>query len=409
MTVGTVSQSYGDLKSFKVFIGDNDVTAAAVSAHVFQEIFSPTTTAIINFMDTTNLLMTLPIRSGSIIKVEIETDMNCKGDGAQSWEFVIYKIGDKTIGSQGVQEYSIYAADAAFLINQTKRIRKAYKGVKASDIVTNVVKENFGRDCEVDGTDNTMQMIVPGWTPFNTISWLLKTAMKDGAADYAFFQRANGAFAFKSFEVMYSDPAEYSDITFFVAPANAHDAVGDSAFDYSTAIGAYWFEHFDGLSNLAGGYYSSTTATYDFNTKEWKTHSFQFGDDNADDKKALRVDSDFLIAGNEANVSFVPKHTGMFDNASYADTAQEWMASRKSSLLKFDQEKLIIQIAGSAGAADWFGKSCDVDLPSQDALSRDEFDTQRRGRYLITHMAHMINKDTYKINCELVKKRLEEA
>lgn len=160
---------------------------------------------------------------------------------------------------------------------------------------------------------------------------------------------------------------------------------------------------------MASGFYSSKTASYDFKTKSWETKTFKFGDDSAEDKKYLKVDSEFLMDSEDANVSFIPKHTGMFENASYSDTANEWVASRKSSLMKFEQEKLIIQIAGSAGAAKWFAKSCDVDLPAQDSLSDEEFDRQRRGRYVITHMGHMINKDTYRINCELVKKRLEEV
>lgn len=409
MSTAQSSSNFGDLKKFIVAINDKDVTAAVISAHVFQEIFSPTTTAIINFLDTSNLLMTLPIRSGTKVKVEIETDMNCAGDGEQTWEFVIYKIADKVAGSQGTLEYSVFAADEAFLLNQTKRIYKSFPGKKTSEIAQNVVQEAFGKKLEVDDSDNIMQMIVPGWTPFHTMSWLLQTSTKDGAADYAFYQKHTGDFAFKSFENLYSNPDEYSEITFQVRPANLRDEKGDSMFDYSTTIGVYWFDHFDGLSNLASGYYTSKTASYDFMTKKWETKTFKFGDDNAEDKKYLKVDSEYMMDTEDSNISFMAKHDGMFKNAAYSDTADAWIASRKSSLMKFEQEKLIIQFPGTAGAAKWFAKSCDVDLPAQDSMSDEEFDTQRRGRYVITHMAHMINKDTYKINAELVKKRLEEA
>lgn len=261
----------------------------------------------------------------------------------------------------------------------------------------------------VDDSDNTMQMIVPGWTPFHTMSWLLQTSTKDNAADYAFYQTWDGNFAFRSFEQLYSNPDDYAEITFQIRPANLRDEKGDSMYDYSTTIGVYWFDHFDGLSNLASGFYTSKTASYDFMSKKWETKTFKFGDDNAEDKKYLKVDSDYMLDAEDSNISFIPKHSGMFNNAAYSDTADAWIASRKSSLMKFEQEKLIIQFPGTAGAAKWFAKSCDVDLPAQDSMSDEEFDIQRRGRYVITHMAHMINKDTYKINAELVKKRLEEA
>lgn len=401
------SGSTNDLKTFRVSIGDKDVTAAVISAHVFQEIFSPTTTAIVNFQDTSNLLMTLPIRSGSKLRVEIETDSNCQGDGEQSWDFLIYKVADKVASNQGLLEYAIYAADEAFLTNQTKRIRRSYPGKKTTEIARSIVQEAFGRELVVHESDNILSMLVPGWTPFHTMAWLLNTSTKDGAADYAFYQQPDGAFAFKSFETLYSDPDEYSGVTFTVRPTNLRNENGDALYDYSTTIGTYWFDHFDGLSNLASGFYTSKTATYDFMTKSFSTSTFQFGDDNAEDKKYHAVDADYADA--EANVSFLAKHTGMFDGAAYSDTADSWIASRKSSLMKFEQEKLIVQFNGSAGAAKWFAKSCDVDLPAQDSLSDEEYDVHRRGRYVITHMAHMINKDTYMINAELVKKRLESV
>ncbi len=409
MAVGQTSSDFGDLKKFTVTIGDKDVSQVVISAHVFQEIFSPTTTCIINMLDTSNLLMTLPIRSGTKVKIEIESDHNSIGDGEQEWEFVIYKIADKVAESQGTLKYSIYAADEAFLINQTKRIYKSFAEKKTSDIAKNVVKESFGKEVEVDESDNTMHVVIPGWTPFYTMSWLLQTSTKDNAADYIFFQKYDGDFAFKSFENLYSNPDEYSEITFQVRPSNLRDEKGDALYDYATTIGVYWFDHFDGLSNLASGFYSSKTASYDFMSKKWETKTFKFGDDNAEDKKYLKVDSDYMLDSEDANISFIPKHSSMFDGASYSDTADSWIASRKSSLMKFEQEKLIIQFPGTAGAAKWFAKSCDVDLPAQDSMSDDEFDKHRRGRYVITHMAHMINKDTYKINAELVKKRLEEA
>lgn len=408
MATGNVSANFGDLKKFRVFVGDKDVSAAVVSAHVFQEIFSPTTTYIINMLDTTNLLMTLPIRSGTKGKIEIETDMGCQGDGEQSWDFVIYKIADKEAPNQGTLIYSIFAADEAFLMNQTKRIYKSYPDFKTTDIAKNIISEGFSRNLVVDESDNSMHMVMPGWTPFHAMSWLLQTTTKAGAADYVFFQQADADFAFKSFETLYSDPSEYSGVTFRVKPANVRDDKGDSLYDYSTSIGTYYFDHFDGLSNLASGFYTSKTVSYDFISKKWETKTFKFGDDNAEDKKYMQVDSEYMMDSEESNISFIPKHAGMFSSAAYSDTADQWISSRKSSLMKFEQDKLIIQFAGSAGAAKWFGKSCDVDLPAQDSMSDEVYDKHRRGRYLITHMVHMINKDTYNINCELVKKRLEE-
>lgn len=403
--------SWGDLKNLAVYVNDTDITEAVLAVQVFQDLFAPTTTGIVNLLDTTNLLMTLPIRAGAKLRVVLETELNCIGDGEQTWEFVVYKVGDKSVNSDKTQTYSLYAADRAFLLNQTKRIFRSYQNQTTDQIASNIITEFLEAEADTHEADSSVSMIAPGWTPFYALGWLLKTSIKENAADYAFFQTYDGKFSFKSFEKLYSDDGEYSDITFVVRPTNLRDEKGDSLYDYSTSINMYHFDHFDAISNLSSGFYKNKTVSYDFINKKWDSKSFTFGDDNAEDKKMMKVDEDFILDAENVNISFVPKHPGMFDSGeSYLDRAETWQTSRKSSLLKFNQEKLIIQFPGTAKSCQWFGKSCDVDLPSQNSLDPDEvYDKQRRGRYVITAMAHMIGKDTYVVNAEMVKKRLEEA
>lgn len=400
---------YGDLKRFRVLLNGNDITAAVDGTQIFQDMFAPTTTCVINLMDTTNMLMTLPIRAGAEIFIEYETDLNCIGDGVQTWNFILYKVADKQVTNSKSQTYNLYAASKEFLINQTKRVMRSYPNKITTDIASSVVKEYLGAELLVHTADSQLNVVVPGWTPFFTLNWLLKTSIKDNAADYVFFQRYDAKFCFKSFEVLYSSSSEYSGITFEINPTHLKDENGDVLFDYATRINHYHFDHFDALSNLSSGFYKNKVMTYDFVRKEWEVKSFTFGDDNAEDKAKLKVDSDYFMGSDEVNISFVPKSTKLFDKgASYLDNSNDWLTSRKSSLMKFEQEKLLIQFPGTAKAAQWFGQSCDVDLPAQDSMTDEVYDKQRRGRYLITAMGHIIGKDVYTINAELVKKRLEE-
>ena len=400
---------FGDLKKFSVHVNGKDISEAVTSAHVFQDMFAPTTTAVVKLADTTNLLMTIPIRPGSTIKIELETDLGFVGDGSQTWDFIIHKVGDKSVDNSKHQTYSLYAADKSFVVNQTKRISRSFKNKLTTEIVSTVITEFLGENVDLHKSDNKLNVIVPMWTPFYTMSWLLKTSFKDNAADYAFYQKWDRTFAFKSFEVLYTSKSEHCGITFKIRPTNMHNDQGDTLFDYSVIINNYHFDHFDALSNLASGFYKNKNVSYDFINKEWSEKTFTFGDDNPADKAMMQVDMPELLSSDEVNISFIPKYPKMFDSGeSYLDSADTWQTSRKSALMKFNQEKLMIQFAGSAEAAKWFGQSCDVDLPAQDSLTTEQYDRKRRGRYVITAMAHSIGKDTYVINAELVKKRLEE-
>lgn len=400
----------GDLKKLVIRINDSDVTEAVFSAHVFQDMFSPTNTAILNLNDTNNLLMNLPIRAGSRLTIELATEFGSEvGDGEVSWEFVIYRIGDRDMSNSKQTIYSIYAADKTFLTNQTKRVRKAYSDKKTTDVAKNILSEFLQAECDVHPSDNNTHVIIPGWTPFYAVSWLLKTSVKDGAADYVLFQQKDGRFAFKSFEQLYSSTDESSQVTFTIRPTNLRDNAGDALHDYATVINKYHFEHFDALTNLSSGFYKNQVVTYDLINKKWETAEFTFGDDNAEDKKYQKLDDELLMGSSESSVTFLPKHPGMADKSTYLDNSDVWQTSRRSSVFKFEQEKLVVQMPGSANSVDWFAKNCIIDLPAQDFQSEEEFDVHRRGRYLVTAIAHMINKDAYYINMELVKKRLEEA
>lgn len=399
---------YGDMRKFVVTVNGKDITNAVTAVNIFQDVFSPTNTAIINIVDTENLLMRLPINVGAKVTVEYATKVGSKeGDGSASWSFMIYRIGEKEITNQEIQSYVIFVADKAFLNNQTKRIYRSYANLKCAAAVKKVVEEYLGGELVSHTDDSSIHFIATGWTPFRTIAWLSKIATKQQAADYAFFQYPDGKFAFKSFETLYSSQAESCGIKFEMHPTNTADEKHAAEYDYCTSISQYSFEHFDGLTNLAGGYYQNKLAVYDMMAKKWTVKNFKFGDDNAADKAKLKDDNGLFLGAEDSNISFVPKHPGMFKTPAYSDKADTWQTSRKSAILKFDQEKLVIQLPGGGKTAKWFGKNCEVDLPAQDSFRRERYDKQRRGRYLITAINHSLNKDAYLVTIELCKKRLE--
>lgn len=401
---------YGDLKKFVVTIDGKDVSDAVMAAQVFQDIFTPTWSCQINFNDTANLLMTLPIKVGSLVTIDIATENDGPGDGEKEFQFTIYRIGDKQFQNHMQQTYTVFCADSAFLSNQTKRVQRAYSNMKSTDAVEQLVTQYFdGGSVDTVPSDNAIHVIVPNWTPFITASWLVKVAVKDGAADYVFFQRDNNEWVMKPSEFLYSDDSESTGVTFQQAPAELKNN-GEYAYDYSVNILDYQFDHFDGVANLSSGYYKNTLASYDLINKSWNTKVFTYGDDSPLDKAMKTWDNTVFSDGAEnANISFMPKHPGMSKYQTVVDNADVWQTSRKSAVQKLDQEKLLIQTPGNAGSYQWIGKNCQVKLPSHEDMSGETYDKQRSGRYLIVAIAHMINKDSYVTNFECVKKRLEES
>ena len=398
----------GDLKKFKVEIDGKDVSDAVLAAQVFQDVFTPTWSAQVNFNDTANLLMILPIRSGSAITIEIETDNSSPADGSKKFEMVVYKIGDKQFQNYAQQSYTVFCADESFILNQTKRIQKAYSNVKATDAASKIVQEFLNGSLDTDASDNTIDFIVPNWTPFITTAWLLKVAIRSKAADYVFFQRDNHQFVMKSIENLYASDSESTGITLKMIPGEIRKN-GDYDEDYCLAVSNYQFEHFDGMANLASGYYKNKLVSYDLISKKWEEKIFTFGDDCAADAAKKPWSNALFDDAENANISFSPKHPGMSNKPTILDTVGDGQTSRKSAIQKLDQERLLVQLPGSAGMHKWIGKNINFDLPSQEDMTGEKYDKQRRGKYLIVAIAHMIGKDSYSCNLELCKKRLESV
>lgn len=400
----------GDVKKFRVVIdGEHDISAAVSNVTIFQDIMSPSTTAIINVMDTNNLSMNLPILPGQTVTVEVETDTGSQvGDGDWQWEFVIYKLGERDFSTVGYETYVLYAADAAYMKNQSVRVRRSYMNMPALDIAKSIFSEYLGEELEGHTAEGNTSVVIPGWTPFYAVNWLAKSATAMSIADFFLFQYPDGKYAFKSIDTLYYDNNESSGITFSIQPSGIRE--NDDIIDKSTHFNNYTFQNFDALQNLATGFYRSKLITVDLIDRSYGEVVHKIGDTNAEDKTNLSMDPKLLAAIEDANISFSPLHPGLFNtNPSYLDTATKWVCSRKSEIQRLRQERLLATFPGSAKARDWFAKNCEVDMPNQDVEGQEKFDKYRRGRYLITAMSHGIGKDTYIISAEMVKLRLEEA
>ena len=401
------SAAPGDVKKFQVMIDGKDVSDSVTMADVYMDIFNPTWTAQIFFDDTANLLMSLPIKTGSKITITVETALGMEGDGEKEYRMTVYRIGDKRLISHMQQQYTVFAAHKDLIKSQKTRVRRSFNNKKPDQIVQQLISEELGGAVDAPKpADNNLSLIVPNWTPFNAASWMCKVATYNNAADYCFFMADDGKYSFKSFEEMFSSDDEKKDLTFYQKPASIREG-GDYPDDFTVQVLRYNWEHFDGASAQSSGMYSSTTVSFDLIGKKWEKKVFTFGEDTPADAEGKNFED--VMGGEEANISFTPKHAEMFQSPSVVDYTDQWIGSRKSSIQKMDMEKLVVQIAGAAKSWEWLGKNVQVDLPSQTDMEDEKLDKHRKGRFVIVAMCQHIGKDSYVTNVEFVKKRLEKG
>ena len=120
----------GNLRQYRVIIDNYDVTDATLGCKIFHDMQSPTWSAQVFFMDSANLINTLPIVSGSKIKILLETRHNVSTDMKKEFEFVIYRIGDKDMQNQQSLIYTAFAVSNEFVVNLSTRISRNFKNTK---------------------------------------------------------------------------------------------------------------------------------------------------------------------------------------------------------------------------------------------------------------------------------------
>lgn len=396
---------FGDIKSISLTCDGKDITTFFSSITIYQDIFTPCWSAIIMIEDSANIIMNIPIRPGSNIEVTVETNTESIFDGQKTYQFIIYKVGDKVFKGQMHSQYALFCASIGFLTNQSVRIQKTYSNMKPEDAVSNICSEFLGGELDKsDISDVNYHVIIPNWNPYIAGWWFAKLALKNNASDYVFFMHDFDHYSFRSIEEIYKN--EKSGLTFKQQPANVRDG-GDFTDDYSIMIQKYHTFHYDGMGNLGTGYYKTKLLSYDVIKKKWESKTFSFGDDISEDKE--KKSWEIFDQAENANVSFLPKHPGLHSKPTIDDQVTNWHVSRKSNLMKLEQDKLQIQVPGGAKAWEYLGKSCEVELPShQDQNENEVYDKYFKGTYLISHICHIMTQDHYTLNFELLKKRHNE-
>ena len=405
----TKSALPADLKKFQVKIDKTDITPAVLTAVVFQDIFSPTWTCTISMNDTNNAIMNVPIKPGSKIKIKVESELQSKMDGEKEFEFIVYGIADRQFQNALQQTYAIQGVSEDFIKNQSLRVKQSFKHKTGDAILKQIVEESLGGEVtESDEGKEKLCTIINNISPFTAAQQICKTTVangKDPAADFVFFMRDKGKYVFRSVEKLFS---EKEVATFKMRPAHVRDRAGNLEDDYCTCISNYHFEHYDAMSNISNGYYASKMVTFDFISKTWAEEVFKFGDDVSDDKE--KKPWDFAeFEKEDASVTFIPQHPGLSDKGETVfDSAKEWFGSRMSSMMKLEQDKLIVQVPGGVKGWEMLGKTIKIDMPSQQDKSNEQLDKQFKGKYFVVAISHFFGKHAYFTNYELIKKRHEK-
>lgn len=394
-----------DLKVREVFIDGEDISAFCPSFTIYQDVFLAGWTCELLIHDMNNIIMNQKIKPGSEIKLKIETKVDSELDAKKEFKFQVSHISNKQFQNWKETTYTIHGIDKNLFKNLGKRVSKLYKEKKPEKIVDDIISEYIGGNlAEKDSTDYPITIIIPNIAPFSACSLVARSAAKGDVADFLLFQKDDNQYVFKSLEEMYK--GRESGITFKMLPTGIRDEKGNLEEDYCVRFQNYHFvDHTNGLLAANSGQAANKLVEFDFIQKKWTETDYRYSDEISQDKEKKQWTDD--LENPDANIIFKPKHPGLHESATILDFTQKWQSSRRSNLLKLEQDKLIIQVPGGVKGWEFLGKTCKVDLPSQQDKEKEELDKQFKGKYFIAAIAHIVSNNAYFVNYELIKKRTE--
>jgi len=396
--------------SYTVSIDGSDVSNLISAFDVFQDIFSPTWTANLVIIDSINIQINQNVNVGSKVNIKIETDGRKPCDGVQgkSFNFVIHSISDKILFKKETYGYNVKLVNEAQITDFKKRVSKSFKKKKAEQIVKNVIQEEMNGSVESDSKEGTYDIIIPNLSPISTVNFVSKFAKKQNKeADFIFFQTDENKYKFKSFDSMFTDGIG-GDFKLIHKEANYNITSGEENEDSFQKIQKYAFvSQLDGLRNMASGFFGSKTITHDIINKKIVEEEYKYGQFSPSDKSGKPyTGSVFNDAGNSV-ISYMTVHEDMTSSKSFHDDSKNWEGSRRSSVLKLDTNRLVVEIPGGICWWQTLGKMIQVELPAQE--SNDDLDKYYTGQYVVMAIKHTISGNAYAITMELGKKRLNQS
>lgn len=397
-----------DIKYFNVKADGKDITSMVIQADVFQDLFMPTWSCQIAFSDSQNLLMNIPIKPGTEVVIIAETDYPT--NELKTFKFIVYKISDRVQIKQEHQGYMINCVTKEFYVNQKMRVSKSLKNQSPDAMVSTICSEyGIGSVVSADSDPKTYSVIVPNMSPFAAINWISRfTKNPSGGADFIFFQSDTGSFKFKSLDKMLVDR---SGVKF--KQVNPNVLGGDSNHNMENFLNIEYYEFLtqhDSMNNFAAGYYGNKVISHDIYTKTFSASTFSYGDDIAADKSNKPFAGDQFDGVYDSHIVYQPVSTnGAGVNIQTPpDTHTEWLGSRKTNVMKLEENRLVMTVPGSVSHFKLLGKQVDVELPShQDHDESIYLDKYMKGSYVVAAIRHSFATESYKCTLELGKKRLE--
>lgn len=395
-----------------------DITNQLIGAEIYEDLFSPFTTAVFTVRESQDFINALPLRGEEVINLEIATPtMNTEGSFFKG-VFYVYKISDRILLTDRNTAYAISCISYEALYDLNVKQSKSYSG-NIGDIVKRITGSdglNTTKKVHVEPTKNSIKYTSNFWSPVKNLNYLANNAISNkNSASYLFYESRYG-FTFTTLDNLYQQ-APYQN---FIKDNYTRDTNLNTSFrnlqrDYQRILDFKVRVPFDSMKFTSNGAYFSRLYSYDFVKKKYLAKDYnalsQFSNNTHLNKNPMYTDvkpvSPMNYIFNEV------KHYSSHDG--YPDTSNVRIQQERNSKLNLIRSSIIeINVFGRTDYT--VGHKVYVEVPKATVITdKDQANTDKErgfidatysGFYIVTAINHVISRDSHTCIMELSKESM---
>lgn len=400
-----------------------DCTELWIDIEIYESIHNNVLTGSVTIHDTVNLIRNTPIIGKEKVYITFKTpsvDSTVK-------RFSVYdmSVKERIPGKQDAI-FTLQFASRQYELDYNRRISKSFTNTKLSTVAKKVF-DNFLVDKDDDGsvpqnsfkvtedTGRPTNIVIPNWTPFQTLNWLAEKCDYYENYDYMFFETLDN-FYFTPLSLLKTKPAVATYK--YTSEAIKEDSLRNVNEEMKKIV--TYSEVQNGCKKAEmemEGTFTSLGVTYDMTYKKINYNLFSYIQDFQNSNTG-RLSTQPMVPLTTVQkiapqVKMIYRQKNSY-NHNDIETQYNVLSCQKrfSHLLRNNAKVLKLEIAGDSRRR--VGQVINVNIISAEFLrTKDDssiLDGHLSGRYLITAVGHHIGKnDGYHMGLEVVRDSFEEA
>lgn len=393
-----------NIKSFSIITQNGqsiDLSIQAVDLNIFFDLFAPTSSGTITFIDGNDIIAGYVAReTGAIASPifgleDLIITFNVLVDGKEETFDKFYRIDkvyNRSPSRNGATIYEIHFISNAKIRSLTSKVNKSFKGVANHDIIKEICRDHLLEEVEVDTTSGTYDYIIPNLRPLQAISWVASKSHSTGpySTSFFFFETVDG-FKFKSLQSLYKQEPKFSKPYTFGSKLMADET--DSSRNPEFEIIDFKFQEFDMQNAFVAGGISSKMLGVDIFNQSTNVYEESFSKNIGSSLNGNLPFYDPRSKWSEKYDTYFLMSNEVKDQSTAADNDVQYILNRTQSMAMIRHYVIKFEVPGN-----WVLSPGDIieiayfkfKVPEHQTNSIDE-NQFRNGKFLVTAVNHHLS------------------